>query len=94
MKCFCIAGSFTETVWKTLSEEVKFGQSLSYSQLADLSGNSKACRAVGAAMKANPIQLIIPCHRVLPEGGGAGNYSGGRKNKMKVWLLQHEGVIK
>ncbi|XP_033736543.1 methylated-DNA--protein-cysteine methyltransferase-like isoform X1 [Pecten maximus] len=87
-------GSFTETVWKTLPEKVKFGQSVSYTQLANLSGNIKACRAVGAAMKANPIQLIIPCHRVLPEGGGVGNYSGGKKNKMKLWLLKHEGIIK
>lgn len=87
-------GTFTEKVWQTLPERVTFGQTISYGKLAQLCGNVKACRAVGMAMRSNPLQLLIPCHRVIQESGGIGNYSSGRKNKMKLWLLKYEGAIK
>ena len=84
------AESFNQKVWKTLAENVSFGRRASYAEVAVLSGSPKACRAVGQAMRSNPIMLIIPCHRVVLSNGGLGNYSGGNKNSVKVWLLDHE----
>uniref|UniRef100_A0A8B9GGV7 Methylated-DNA--protein-cysteine methyltransferase n=1 Tax=Amazona collaria TaxID=241587 RepID=A0A8B9GGV7_9PSIT len=80
--------SFTSKVLWTLLREVKFGEAVSYKHLADLAGNSKAARAVGGAMRSNPIPIIIPCHRVICSSGRSGNYGGG--NLMKEWLLSHE----
>ena len=52
-----------------------------------------AQQAVGTVMAANPFQLVVPCHRVVKSGLKVGKYSGGRRNSVKVWLLQHEGFI-
>ncbi|XP_015912460.1 methylated-DNA--protein-cysteine methyltransferase [Parasteatoda tepidariorum] len=81
-------GKFTEKVWKTLFTCVPFGTSISYGGLAELSGNSSASRAVGTAMKNNPVPILIPCHRVIKSDGSIGHYSGG--NGVKEWLLKHE----
>lgn len=54
-------------------------------------------RAVGGACGANPIPLIVPCHRVLAAGGGLGGFMGGKDPfplSVKRWLLQHEGILK
>ncbi|NXC43437.1 MGMT methyltransferase, partial [Penelope pileata] len=84
--------SFTKQVLWTLLREVKFGEAVSYQQLAALAGNSRAARAVGGAMRSNPIPIIIPCHRVICSSGQIGNYGGG--NVMKEWLLSHEKLQK
>ncbi|NWX05723.1 MGMT methyltransferase, partial [Caloenas nicobarica] len=84
--------SFTRQVLWTLLRDVKFGEAVSYKQLADLAGNSKAARAVGAAMRSNPIPIIIPCHRVIRSSGQSGNYGGG--HLLKEWLLSHEKLQK
>ncbi|XP_053927961.1 methylated-DNA--protein-cysteine methyltransferase isoform X2 [Cuculus canorus] len=84
--------SFTRQVLWTLLRDVKFGEAVSYKQLADLAGNSRAARAVGGAMRSNPIPIIIPCHRVIRSSGQTGNYGGG--NLMKEWLLSHEKLQK
>ncbi|XP_072851503.1 methylated-DNA--protein-cysteine methyltransferase [Pogona vitticeps] len=84
--------SFTTEVLWTLLREVKFGEVVSYKQLADLAGNSKAARAVGGAMRSNPIPIIIPCHRVICSSGQTGNYTGG--SHLKEWLLSHEKLLK
>ena len=47
-------------------------------------------QAVGTAMRCNPVSLVVPCHRVVRAGQGAGHYSGGTRDQLKVWLLQHE----
>ncbi|KAM7102119.1 methylated-DNA--protein-cysteine methyltransferase [Ciconia boyciana] len=86
------ADSFTRRVLWTLLRDVKFGEAVSYKQLADLAGNSRAARAVGGAMRSNPIPIIIPCHRVICSSGQTGNYGGG--NLMKEWLLSHEKLQK
>ncbi|CAG2201391.1 MGMT [Mytilus edulis] len=86
-------GSFTSTAQKVLTEKVLYGQTISYKNLAALCGNEKACRAVGMAMRNNPISFIVPCHRVITHSGHLGNYSGGHKNKIKQWLLTHENAI-
>uniref|UniRef100_A0A8C9EYZ1 Methylated-DNA--protein-cysteine methyltransferase n=1 Tax=Pavo cristatus TaxID=9049 RepID=A0A8C9EYZ1_PAVCR len=86
------ADSFTKEVLWTLLREVKFGEAISYRQLAERAGNSRAARAVGGAMRSNPIPIIIPCHRVICSSGQIGNYGGG--NLMKEWLLSHEKLQK
>jgi methylated-DNA-[protein]-cysteine S-methyltransferase len=70
---------------------VPFGQTVSYKDLAERTGNPKASRAVGTAMASNPIPIVVPCHRVLRTGGALGGYGGGLDTK--VWLLRHEGAL-
>ncbi|KAL4698473.1 hypothetical protein H8959_011130 [Pygathrix nigripes] len=88
--CESMAGkSFTRQVLWKLLKVVKFGEVISYQQLAALAGNPKAARAVGGAMRNNPVPILIPCHRVICSSGAVGNYSGGLV--VKEWLLVHEG---
>ncbi|XP_037659795.1 methylated-DNA--protein-cysteine methyltransferase [Choloepus didactylus] len=81
--------SFTRRVLWKLLKVVKFGETVSYQQLAALAGNPRAARAVGGAMRSNPLPIIVPCHRVICSSGAEGNYSGGAA--VKGWLLAHEG---
>lgn len=76
---------------KVLEELLKvgYGETVSYGKLAERTGNPKAFRAVGSAMRTNPIMIIVPCHRVLPSTGKVGNYSGGGPAN-KEWLLTFE----
>ncbi|XP_006987630.3 methylated-DNA--protein-cysteine methyltransferase isoform X1 [Peromyscus maniculatus bairdii] len=83
--------SFTRQVLWKLLKVVKFGEMVSYQQLAALAGNPKAARAVGGAMRSNPVPILIPCHRVICSDGTIGNYSGGGQT-VKEWLLAHEGI--
>jgi len=85
-----IAESFTTVVWRCLVSHVPYGQTLSYRELAGLCGNARASRAVGQAMRRNPVPLLIPCHRVVCSNGQAGHYSGGRQDFLKQWLLTLE----
>ncbi|XP_066095013.1 methylated-DNA--protein-cysteine methyltransferase [Saccopteryx bilineata] len=84
--------SFTRQVLWKLLKAVKFGEVVSYQQLAALTGSPKAARAVGAAMRSNPVPILIPCHRVICSSGALGNYSFGGQ-AMKKWLLAHEGSL-
>lgn len=68
---------FHREVLETLRERVPAGSVVTYGELAALCGRGpEAARAVGGAMAANPIPLVVPCHRVVPAGGPLGNYSG------------------
>lgn len=69
--------------------KVPYGQTVTYKQLAQQTGNPNAARAVGSAMRKNPLPIIIPCHRVLPASKQVGNYSAGGSSN-KEWLLLHE----
>lgn len=71
-------------------EQVGFGETVSYRDLAERAGNAGASRAVGSAMATNPLAVIVPCHRVLRTGGALGGYAGGLAAKR--WLLAHEGA--
>lgn len=76
---------------KVLEElmKVPYAATVTYKELAIATGNPQAVRAVGSAMRTNPIILAIPCHRVLKSDGSLGNYSaGGPANK--DWLLTFE----
>ncbi len=70
---------------------IPYGKTLTYGELAAKAGNPRAFRAAGTACGANPLPPIVPCHRVLPAGGGVGNYGGGPE--MKTALLKLEGVL-
>ncbi len=81
--------SFQQNVWQALLS-IPAGQTRHYSQLAGLLKKPQAARAVGTACGANPIPVLVPCHRVLPKAGGLGGFSGGRGWKER--LLQVEGA--
>lgn len=79
------AGSpFHRDVWDAMCE-IPYGDTLSYGEIARRLGHPEASRAVGVACGANPIPLIIPCHRVLAAGGSIGGFGGGVD--VKRWLL-------
>ena len=80
--------AFQQAVWRALVN-IPYGELLSYGSLARIVGRPKAARAVGQANGANPIPIIIPCHRVVTSGGGIGGYAGGVQIKRQ--LLAHEG---
>jgi methylated-DNA-[protein]-cysteine S-methyltransferase len=80
---------FQRRVWSGL-RSIPSGETVSYAQLARRIRSPKAVRAVGSANGANPIPLVLPCHRVVASDGGLGGYGGGLP--MKRWLLGHEGV--
>jgi len=80
--------TFQQKVWKQL-RAIPYGKTASYLEIAQAIGNPKAVRAVGAANGANPISIIIPCHRVIGTNGKLTGYGGGLWRK--EWLLDHEG---
>lgn len=80
---------FQRSVWTELGE-IPYGETISYAELAMMVGRPQAYRAVGQANGANPIPIVLPCHRVLASGGGIGGYGGGLT--MKRQLLTLEGV--
>ena len=82
--------SFQLRVWREL-RKIPWGRTISYKELAARAGSPKGCRAVGRANGANPIPLIIPCHRVINANGALGGFSSGLHRKK--WLLQHEKAI-
>jgi methylated-DNA-[protein]-cysteine S-methyltransferase len=81
---------FQKRVWREL-EGIPYGETRSYSQIADAIGSPKAVRAVGAANGANPIPIVIPCHRVIGAGGKLVGYGGGLPLKKR--LLTLEGAL-
>ena len=84
-----IGTPFQQKVWQALTT-IKQGETKSYAWLAEKINNKKAVRAVGTANGANPIALIIPCHRVIGSNGKLTGYAGGLALKAK--LLMHEGA--
>lgn len=83
--------SFQNSVWKQISQ-IGFGQTAGYGEIATRIANPAAARAVGGAVGANPIPIVIGCHRVLGSGRSITGYSGGEGIKTKLWLLKHEGI--
>jgi methylated-DNA-[protein]-cysteine S-methyltransferase len=74
-------------VWQALLD-IPYGARVSYADVAKAVKRPKAVRAVGSANGANPISVIIPCHRVIASDGGLGGYGGGLWRK--EWLIEHE----
>jgi methylated-DNA-[protein]-cysteine S-methyltransferase len=81
---------FQKRVWQAL-RRIPAGSTLSYGALARRIGEAAAVRAVGAANGANPVALVVPCHRVIGSDGTLTGYGGGLDRKR--WLLVHEGVV-
>jgi len=84
-----IGTEFQRRVWRML-EEIPFGTTWSYGDLAKRIGNPNASRAVGLANGRNPISILVPCHRVIGADGSLTGYGGGLDRKR--WLLAHEGL--
>lgn len=81
---------FYKAIWQEL-QRVQCGSTVSYADLAQRVGKPRAVRAVGTAMRRNPLPLYVPCHRVIQSSGGAGNYAGGVV--AKKWLLEFEKFV-
>ncbi|WP_343950681.1 methylated-DNA--[protein]-cysteine S-methyltransferase [Nonomuraea longicatena] len=71
---------------------VPYGRVVTYGELAELSGTRVPPRGIGSIMGANPIPIVVPCHRVLA-ASGLGGFSGGVGVETKRWLLTHEGYL-
>lgn len=81
---------FQRKVWMAINELV-FGQTTTYSKIADKIQNPAAIRAVGTAIGANPILIILPCHRIIGTSGQLTGYAGGLDRKRR--LLDLEGFV-
>jgi methylated-DNA-[protein]-cysteine S-methyltransferase len=81
---------FQQRVWKEL-QKIPYGQAISYLELARRLGDEKCIRAAARANGANPISILIPCHRVIGSDGSLVGYGGGLD--MKEFLLRLEGVL-
>ena len=81
---------FTRRVLRATAK-VPYGQVSTYRQVATKAGNERAVRAAGNALGANPIPIVVPCHRILRTGGSLGGYGGGVPRK--EFLLRLEGAL-
>ena len=79
--------AFQKKVWQQLLK-IPRGKTMTYGELARVIGHPKAARAVGSACNANPLPIVIPCHRVVARDGSLGGYAGGIQAKLR--LLQSE----
>ena len=82
---------FQRAVWAAL-REIPCGTTISYAELARRIGRPSAVRAVGLANGANPVGVVVPCHRVVGSNGTLTGYGGGLDRKR--WLLAHEGALR
>lgn len=87
--CATAGTEFQRRVWTAL-RQIPAGRTMSYGALAAKLGKPAAMRAVGAANGANPLSVVVPCHRLIGADGGLIKYGGGLERKR--WLLAHEGV--
>jgi methylated-DNA-[protein]-cysteine S-methyltransferase len=85
-----LMGTFGRRVLEVTSQ-IPFGDVLTYAQVAAAAGSPRGFRAAGNALGANPIPIVVPCHRVLRSGGSLGGYGGGLDRKR--WLLELEGAL-
>lgn len=82
---------FQEAVWSALVR-LGWGEATSYGALAAAVGKPGSARAIGGAVGANPVPIIVGCHRVLASDGRITGYSGGNGIPTKLWLLGHERI--
>ncbi|WP_237720048.1 methylated-DNA--[protein]-cysteine S-methyltransferase [Streptomyces xiaopingdaonensis] len=86
-----LVGGYQRRALQELAASVPYGCTAEYGELARRTGEPGAARAVGAAMGANPLPLVVPCHRVVASAGGIGGFGGGLETKRE--LLALEGVL-
>jgi len=82
---------FQKRVWRQLTT-IPYGETRSYSQIAEAIGSPNAVRAVGAANGANPIAIVVPCHRVIGTSGKLVGYGGGLPLKKRLLELEEKGA--
>ncbi|MCO6026091.1 methylated-DNA--[protein]-cysteine S-methyltransferase [Prevotella cerevisiae] len=82
---------FQLKIWQVLLDDIGYGETVSYAQEATLAGHPRACRAAANANHANPIAIIIPCHRVIAAGGKIGGYGAGIDKKRFLLDLESGG---
>jgi methylated-DNA-[protein]-cysteine S-methyltransferase len=89
-------GGLTAFQKKVLTKlmDVPRGQTVTYKKLAAMAGRPRAYRAVGTAVRKNPLAPYVPCHRVIRSDGGYGNYSGKGGRQGKIRMLREEGAIR
>ena len=81
--------AFQQEVWQALLS-IPYGQTLSYQEIANQIGRPKAVRAVANAIAANPLHILIPCHRVIRTDGSLGGYQGGIHRKIQLLRLESQ----
>ena len=86
-----VGAPFRRVVLETLHDSVARGEVVTYGGLAERAGNARAHRAAATACARNPVPIVVPCHRVVPAGGGIGRYGGGPERKRV--LLELEGSL-
>ena len=84
-----VGTDFQKSVWQTL-QQIPYGETRTYQEIAKTIGHPRAYRAVANAVGANPVPIIIPCHRVVRSDGSLGGYSAGVGVATKKWLLDFE----
>lgn len=89
---FATGTPFQLMVWEELLK-IPYGETRSYWELAEAIGKPKAARAVGNALNANPVAIIIPCHRVIASGGKLGGFGGGTELKRQLLELEKRGKL-
>ena len=85
-----VGTAFQQEIWEVL-RKIPYGKTCSYAAIAQQIGRPRAVRAVANAIGANPLSLLIPCHRVIGSSGNLTGYAGGLKAKR--FLLAHEGAL-
>ena len=85
-----VGSDFSRRVLATVAT-IPYGELWTYGDVAGMAGSPRAARAAGSALASCPIELFLPCHRVVHAGGTIGGY--GRHEERKRWLLRHEGAI-
>ena len=84
---------FQRNVWRRL-QDIPYGETISYGELAKRVGNPKASRAVGAANGLNPLPIVIPCHRVIGSNGKLTGFGGGLPTKEALLTLEQRVAAK
>jgi len=82
---------FQRKVWLAVGK-IPFGQTITYAKLAEQLGNPAAIRAVGTAIGANPLLIILPCHRIIGSNGSLTGYAGGLEKKKALLQLEGQAV--
>lgn len=87
-----IGTPFQKKVWHAL-EEIPYGRTCSYKDIAEAVGSPKAVRAVGAANNRNPLPIVIPCHRVIGSNGSLVGYGGGLAIKRQILQMEKDTLV-
>jgi methylated-DNA-[protein]-cysteine S-methyltransferase len=84
---WCLTSGFRREVLRA-TQQIPYGQTRSYREIAREAGRPTAYRAAGTALATNPLPIVVPCHRVLPTSGGLGEYRGGPAAKARLLGLE------